>query len=231
MADITILDIIGYVIVLVVLVELLILTIKLFNDYNKDKAQMQLLFGFVFLSLASAVILLILEKISFLFSYNYAGLWFAWFARCGVSFAGIFIAMIAITITYPERKKLFMTFVIISFTIFMIYAYYAIFSGPPNSDVVDGELVHGIWVVGIQLAIVLPTSNLSSIAFFYFAIINRDTGAGTRSFWMGFAIALFSIAYSLEIAPAAPIIAVPVRALYIISASILYYNFMRTPKE
>jgi len=232
MAEITVIDIIGYIIVLFVTVEVFILTIKLFKDYKKDKAQMQLLFGLTFLSLTSAVILLINEKIFFSIVVNeYAGSWFTFLARCAVCFAGIFIALIAIDLSYPERRKLLITPVIITVSIFMIYAYYAIFSGYPNSWVVDGELIHGPIAMIVQLALIIPAANVSTVVFFYYALINRGTSAGNRSFWMGFAIALFSFAFSLEIAPVFPLIAVPVRALYIVSATILYVTFMRTPKE
>jgi len=232
MVDITPIDIIGYVIVLFVTVEIVILTIKLFKDYNKDKAQMQLLFGITFLSLSVAVILLIMEKIFLGVILNdYVGMWFAWLARCCVCSAGIFIALVAIDLTYPDRRKLFITPVIISFVAYAIYAYFAIFSGYPNSWVADGELIHGMNVIIIQYALLFPPSMVSVVVFFYYAIINKGTGAGTRSFWMGFAIMLFNIAFLLEVAPVIPEIAVPVRALYIVTASILYYNFMRTPKD
>ena len=232
MAEITLIDIIGYVIVLFVTIEVTILTIKLIKDYKKDKVQMQLLFGLVFLSLTVAVILLIMEKIFLGVLLNeYLGLWFAWLARCCVCSAGIFIALVAIDLTFPDRRKLFITPVIITFVGYVFYAYFAIFSGIPNSWVADGELIHGLMAIIIQYALLIPPSMVSVVVFFYYAIINRETGAGTRSFWMGFAILLFNIAFLLEVAPIIPEIAVPVRALYIVSCSILYYNFMRTPKD
>ena len=233
MVTITPIDIVGYGIVIFVLVELIILAIKLFSDYKKTNYKMSLNFGIVFISLAFAVICLILEKIFLGLIDNYLlAVWFGWIARIGVSSAGTFIASVAFDFTYPEKKKGLMILVIILFGFFIVFNYFAMFGGYPYTYEVDDELVHGPITLLINYALLIPSTNISSVVFFYFSIVNRDNPtASRRSFWMGFAVLIFSIAYAFEVGPIAVIIAVPMRAIYIVSATILYVTFTRTPKD
>ncbi|NHI94582.1 MAG: hypothetical protein EAX96_18975 [Candidatus Lokiarchaeota archaeon] len=226
-------ELVGYGIVIFVLVEVIVLTIKLFNDYKKTKSIMVLNFTLVFLSLISSIVLLILEKITLSIIVNYElSTIFAWLARIGVSMAFIFIAIISFDLTYPEKKKTLIIPIIIFFVIFLIYNYFVIFSGYPYTYIQEAEFVHDPIVLITLYVMLIPVSNISTVVFFYFSIVNRENPtASRRSFWMGFSILLFIIAYLFEIAPIAVIISVPMRALYIVSASILYYTFTKTPKD
>ncbi|MHA1785613.1 MAG: hypothetical protein ACTSVE_10465 [Candidatus Helarchaeota archaeon] len=233
MSLLTPIDLIGLIIILIVMVEVFILTIILFRKYGESKAEITLFFALMFLFLLLAVIFLILEQVSYRILYNNSlGGIFAWIALLSSGTAGLWINMIALELTFPDRKWFLVIPIMILVAILLTISGWAIFMGEPWSFVEDAELFYYLPIQITSYCLLIPVLFNAPIVFIYYSIINReDKSAAARGIWMAVAIALFGIAYMIEVAPIEPFISVPMRVAYIISATILYVTFTRSQSE
>ena len=234
MSSIQLIDIIGVGIVLVVLVELIILSIKLYLKFSKNiDEKLPLWFALMFTFLAVGIIFLVFQQLSFRIIVNEPlGRFFTCIALLGSGTAAYFLNMISFDLTFPQSKNKLMIPIIITIVFLLITTWTFILIGEPFTYVQDGELFYMLSILSISYFFVAILCFIAPTVFLYFAIMNKENKeARNRSLWLAFALYLFGVAYILEVGPILSIIAVPMRATYIITTTILYIQFTRTPTD
>ena len=227
-------DIIGVGIVLIVFLELVVLSIKLFMKYTKNtNEKLPLWFSLMFFCLAIGITFLILQQLTFRIIINIPlGRLFTWLALFFVGIAAFFLNWISFELTYPQNKNKLIIPIIITIIILLSSSWIMIHAGDPFSYIQGGEIfyipafqIFAYFLVGI-LCFIAPT------VFVYFAIMNKENkSARNRSLWLAFALYLFGVAFMIEVGPIVAIISVPMRAAYIVVTTIMYIQFTRKPAD
>ncbi len=222
----TTLDIINLTIMVVLLVEAVFFVRIMLRKYRESKNVVNLYFVVLIIDLFGAGICIFLEQISFDILLNDPlGRIFGTVLLIPTTIAGIIVNLIAFELTYPKKKRLLIIPIIILILIVDVAMAYAILSGVAVE--VGGVIAdYGIYTPIILIA-EIPVFFAPLGTFFYFSYVTRKTSPpkSKRSFWLGFALLLFAVPYVSELIYRPPEIAVPLRGLYLISATLLFICF------
>lgn len=224
--ELTTLDIINLAIMGVLLVEAIFFVRVMLRKYRESKNIVNLYFCVLIIDLIGAGICIFLEQISFDILLNDPlGRIFGTVLLVPTTIAGIVVNSIAFELTYPKRKKLLIIPIIILILIVDFLMAYAILTGVAVE--VGGVIAdYGMYTWMILVA-EIPVFFAPLGTFFYFSYVTRKTSPpkSKRSFWLGFALLLFAVPYVSELIYRPPEIAVPLRGLYVISATLLFICF------
>jgi len=232
-SSIDFIDIIGVGIVLIVFIELIVLSIKLLIRYSKNtEEKLPLWFGVMFICLATGITFLILQQVTFRIIINEPlGRIFTCLALLGSGIAAYFLNMISIDLTFPLSKNKLMIPIACAIIILISTTWSWILIGEPFTYVQAGELLYRGNLILLSAILVAALCFIAPTVFVYFAIMNKENkSARNRSLWLAFALYLFGVAYIIEVGPIVAIISVPMRACYIITATIMYIQFTRKPE-
>ena len=237
-------DIIGLIIILFITIFVSLNIRILRGKYKQNKNVSTLYMAMAFISFIGAIITLLLEKIGLavietLPSIEIFARTNAVLALISSGIAIIFINLFAFQNTFSNKKKILGAVIAFFTLIYVGTLAIANFNGFLSggtflSSIAGGEIVYDLIISMIAFPCLIPISISAPAVFFYFAFTIRSTNKpnSTRSLWMGIAVLLFFVGYTLEVTPLiAPYfilgsLSVMARVLMFSAAIIFYICFL-----
>lgn len=236
MLDIPIEDLLSLLIIIIAVVINLIVAIKAFKSYKANKLTQTILFALYVLFLALAMTFLIGEKIflSAILSNEDMGLLLGSIAIILSGVTVLFVDMFAFNMPWPRKYKMLACIIAIPIIVYLALWMYSVWSNPAGSILLGLNGSEEIQVNYItQLAIyftMVPLLVVTPFIFFYYAIkVRKESPVSSKRSWLlGLAAVVISIAYIFEIIGAAAILDIPylptgMRVLFSIGALLSYW--------
>lgn len=229
------------IIVLIAIIINYIVGFKSYKSYKKSGVKNTLVLALTAIFMATAMALLILEKV-FLMDIFYLATRELFgkhiFGNLAVLFSGLAVIMIdvfAFNMAFPEKAKVLSVISTIWASIYMI-----LFFTDPNYDISTGEISWKSWAalgysptaIAIYLTII-PMLFIPILVFIYYAIKIRDQSStrAKRSIVFALGVASFAFAYTFELIGIDPLISALLRILYITGGLFLYYALFKIKEE
>lgn len=126
-----------------------------------------------------------------------------------MQFSFLCVNTFAIRITFPEKFKIIISFLIVLSTILITIITWAMIQGPPYAIIINFAVVHSNDVAIVVLATLAPVAVMPLAIFFYSAkkIRDEDRPKSNRSFWFGMGFLFFTLGAGLT-TPTTPYFAI-----------------------
>lgn len=240
---ISVFDIVGYGILLVIVVFVVLTLRVLIKKYKDAKNVSTLYFAIAYIFFMGAIVTLLLEKVGLLIFVVNPSIELEFFIRINAVIALacsgaaiVLINLFAFENTFSEKKIILTVFIAICvvcyFSVLAFANFNGLFGGPLSE--VTSEISYDPIITLFGIGLAMPIAIAAPGVFFYFAAVTTEKANARRSMWMGLAIILFFFGYLLEttsftVAPSLAIILELVvvigRTLMAIAAVILYTCF------
>ncbi|MHA1752045.1 MAG: hypothetical protein ACTSYZ_06705 [Candidatus Helarchaeota archaeon] len=225
-------DIVSLGIILVAIIINLVISVKSYRSYKKNKVINTLIFTLTAIFIAFAMIFLVAEKLflSDLLCNEFLGMQI--FGSIAVVISGgaiVSIDAFAFNMVFTKKYK-----ILTIFSALFVSVYLGFFLFDPTKHVSEGEisfswdpLAIGFPITRLMVLIIsFVLLTIPTLVFFYYSIKIRrkSTTRSTRSLTLGLGVMAFASAYIIELFGLDPLTTTIMRIFYIVGSILLYYG-------